>query len=535
MQKADIILPALNVKKQSRVLLARQMSVPRPRKDEESFVNAVPSIRIKNSNDQAINAKGEYVLYWMIANRRLQSNFALDRALEYCAKLGKPLVIFEALRIGYRWASDRLHRFVLDGMAENARFCQECGVRYFPYVEPTANAGKGLLAALAENACVVITDDFPCFFLPRMVASAAKKLLVLLESVDSNGLLPLRATEQIFLRAFDFRRYLQKELPKHLGDGPQANPLSKSKLPSPASLPRKITSNWPAASKSLLSGEPGSLSSLPIDHSVPPGPTKGGRTRALACLQEFFDKKHPLYADQRNEPELDVAGGISPFLHFGHLSVHEVFRELAYREKWKPEKLSLRATGSRDGWWNMSANAEAFLDQLITWREIGYNFSSHRSDYDKYASLPDWVQKTLREHAKDERDHLYTLDQFENAKTHDPLWNAAQIQLVREGRIHNYLRMLWGKKILQWSCSPQEASRIMIHLNNKYGIDGRDPNSYSGIFWVLGRYDRPWAPVRPIFGMVRYMSSENTARKVSVKDYIRKYAPDSAQQKQLDF
>ena len=145
------------------------------------------------------------------------------------------------------------------------------------------------------------------------------------------------------------------------------------------------------------------------------------------------------------------------------------------------------------------------------------------------------MRQTLHEHAKDERDHLYTLEQFENANTHDPLWNAAQIQLVREGRMHNYLRMLWGKKIVQWSRSPREAARIMIHLNNKYALDGRNPNSYSGIFWVLGRYDRPWAPVRPVFGMIRYMSSENTARKVSVKNYIRKYAPDSAQQKQLRF
>jgi deoxyribodipyrimidine photo-lyase len=510
-------------------------SVARPPKAEESFVSAVPSIRVKNANSRPINPRGEYVLYWMIANRRLQYNFALDRALEHCAALGKPLVIFEALRIGYQWANDRLHRFVLEGMADNARLCQERGVRYYPYIEPTAGAGKGLLAALAENSCVVVTDDFPCFFLPRMVSTAALKLPVLLETVDSNGLLPLYATDQVALRAFDFRRYLQKELPKHLAHAPQANPLSKLKLPAAPSLPRNITSNWPAASKALLNGEPGSLDILSIDHSVPPAPLKGGHTSARACLLEFLDKKLPFYAEQRNQPELDVGSGLSPFLHFGHLSVHEVFQYLAKREKWTPEKLSLRTTGSREGWWNMSPTADAFLDELVTWREVGYNFSSRRSDYDKYQSLPDWVQKTLQEHATDERDHLYSLEQFENARTHDQLWNAAQLQLVREGRIHNYLRMLWGKKILQWSRSPQDAARIMIHLNNKYGLDGRDPNSYSGIFWVLGRYDRPWAPVRPIFGMIRYMSSENTARKVSVKNYIRKYAPEATPQRQLGF
>jgi deoxyribodipyrimidine photo-lyase len=285
----------------------------------------------------------------------------------------------------------------------------------------------------------------------------------------------------------------------------------------------------------LLSGDAVQWKSLPIDHTVRLAGFRGGHTNARAQLLEFLDRKLKRYAEKRNEPELDMTSGLSPFLHFGHISVHEVFEELAQREKWKPEKLSLRATGSREGWWNMSGNAEGFLDQMITWRELGYNFSSHRRDYDKYDSLPDWVKKTLVEHAKDEREHLYSLEEFESARTHDPLWNAAQMQLVREGILHNYLRMLWGKKILQWTRSPQEAAGIMIYLNNKYGLDGRDPNSYSGIFWVLGRYDRPWGPVRPVFGSIRYMSSKNTARKVSVRNYVKKYAPDATEQRKLEF
>jgi deoxyribodipyrimidine photo-lyase len=166
------------------------------------------------------------------------------------------------------------------------------------------------------------------------------------------------------------------------------------------------------------------------------------------------------------------------------------------------------------------------LDQLITWRELGLNMCARREDYDRYESLPLWAQKTLSDHAHDRRPYKYTAEQFESGKTHDPLWNAAQMQLVREGRLHNYLRMLWGKKILEWSGSPPEALRIMIELNNKYGLDGRDPNSYSGIFWVLGRYDRPWGPERPIFGKIRYLSSENTARKIRVKNFIKKYCPE---------
>jgi deoxyribodipyrimidine photo-lyase len=185
-----------------------------------------------------------------------------------------------------------------------------------------------------------------------------------------------------------------------------------------------------------------------------------------------------------------------------------------HRDHWSPDKLSKKPTGSREGWWGASPAAEAFLDQLVTWREVGYNFASHREDYDRYESLPDWAQKTLATHARDHRTKVYSLDEFAAGATHDRLWNAAQNQLREHGRLHNYLRMLWGKKILEWTVSPQEALQVMITLNDKYAVDGRDPNSYSGIFWVLGRYDRAWGPERKIFGKVRYMSSENTARKV---------------------
>ncbi len=152
----------------------------------------------------------------------------------------------------------------------------------------------------------------------------------------------------------------------------------------------------------------------------------------------------------------------------------------------------------------------------------------HPDTYDRFESLPAWARATLGKHEADPRTYRYGLETFERATTHDALWNAAQGQLVREGRIHNYLRMLWGKKILEWTATPREALAVMIELNNKYALDGRDPNSYSGIFWTFGRYDRPWAPERPIFGSIRYMSSENTARKMSVRGYVRRYAPDTS-------
>jgi deoxyribodipyrimidine photo-lyase len=180
--------------------------------------------------------------------------------------------------------------------------------------------------------------------------------------------------------------------------------------------------------------------------------------------------------------------------------------------------------GKRSGWWGLSADAEAFLDELVTWRELGLNFCAQRADYDRYESLPAWARATLERHARDRRPHVYALEQLERAQTHDELWNAAQNQLRVEGRIHNYLRMLWGKKILHWSASPREALAILIELNNKHALDGRDPNSYSGIFWTLGRFDRPWGPEREVFGTVRYMSSESTRRKLRVEDYVARWS-----------
>jgi deoxyribodipyrimidine photo-lyase len=209
-------------------------------------------------------------------------------------------------------------------------------------------------------------------------------------------------------------------------------------------------------------------------------------------------------------------------LHFGHIAAHEIVAKILRHEGWSPSRLAKTATGAKDGWWGVSPSAEAFLDQVVTWRELGFNMAARRPDSEQFESLPPWASTTLEAHASDRRPYTYTVDQFREAATHDPLWNAAQRQLLTEGRLHNYLRMLWGKKILEWTASPREALDVMIELNNRFALDGRDPNSYSGIFWVLGRYDRPW-PERPIFGQVRYMTSESTARKLRVKAYLRRY------------
>jgi len=490
-------------------------------------VSQVPEIRIAACNATAVRNDGEFVLYWMIAFRRTHWNFSLQRAIEWAVELKKPLVIFEPLRIGYRWASDRLHRFVIDGMADNAAriaALKNRGVLYFPYVEPAPDADKGLLDAFAKRACVVVTDDFPSFFLPRMVAAVGPRLPVRLERVDSNGLLPLRATERVFTTAFSFRAFLQKELPRHLEQFPQPAPLAGLKLPALKSLPAEIVRRWPQVSAKLMDGDSAELAALPIDHSVQVVDYRGGPAAARKRLRQFLDRHLANYTEAANQPDEDARSGLSPYLHFGHISPHELFHELMSRERWSPKRLAKKTGGKREGWWGASRGAEAWLDEFVTWRELGFNMTAHRDDYDRYESLPAWSRATLEKHTRDRRVYVYSLDEFAAAATHDPLWNAAQTQLVREGRIHNYLRMLWGKKILEWTATPRDALDVMIELNNRYALDGRDPNSYSGIFWCLGRYDRPWGPERPIFGTVRYMSSESTRRKLQVKGYQAKFS-----------
>jgi deoxyribodipyrimidine photo-lyase len=483
----------------------------------------IPSLRLRQLNDRPIRDRGQYVLYWMTAHRRAHWNFSLEHAAEMAADLKKPLVVFEALRIGYRWASDRLHRFVVQGMAENARRFADRPVLYYPYVEPEQRAAEGLLEALAAEACAVVTDDFPCFFIPAMLRLAARRLDVRLDAVDSNGILPMRSTNQVFTVAHSFRRWLQKNLRPHLNEFPAADPLARRRLPALETLPAKIMKRWPRADVEALSQNPDLLAKFAIDHTVAPADVAGGSRAAEKTLTAFFKHKLDRYATERNDPDADASSGLSPYLHFGHISAHDIFHQATKREGWTIEQLAEKPTGTARDWWNASEPLEAFLDELITWREIGYNRCAHDPHYDRYETLPDWAKKTLAKHARDPRPQLYSLEELEAAETYDEIWNAAQRQLVRTGRIHNYLRMLWGKKILEWSPTPQEALAAMIELNNKYALDGRNPNSYSGIFWVLGRYDRAWGPERRIFGTVRYMSSDSTAKKIKLKQYLKTY------------
>ncbi len=489
-------------------------------------MSETPPLRITPANDAPYRSRRDFVVYWMGASRRLDYNFALQRAVDLAQEYEVGLVIFEPLRCDYPWASERLHRFMLDGMAEHAARLDTTNALYLPYVERAAGERRGLVEALAEHAVAVVADDFPAFMIPELIARTAAKLDVRVEMVDSNGIVPLYAPDKLFKRAYDFRRWFQQYGRAFIDQAPRAHPLVGKNIAPIGALPDAIARRWPAASVDELR-DPALLAGLPIDHCVGPVETiPGGEDAAHDCLHSFVEQRLDGYATRRNHPEDEQTSQLSPYLHFGHISAHEVLQAVLEREDWRFDDLSEDARGKREGWWGMSEDAEAFLDELITWREVGFNTCAYLDGFDRYESLPDWALQTLDEHADDPREHVYTLEEFEHARTHDNLWNAAQMQLVGQGRIHGYLRMLWGKKILHWSASPKEALQVMIELNNKYALDGRDPNSYSGIFWVLGRYDRPWGPEREVFGKVRYMTSRSTRRKFSVEGYIGRWLTD---------
>ena len=252
----------------------------------------VPKIRIRAVNDRQIKPDGSYVLYWMTCARRTAYNYGLERAADMCRQLGKPLVVLEALRVDYPYASDRFHAFILQGMADNLEAFKGKGVRYHPYVERTKGEGKGLLKAMAAEACLVVTDQFPAFFLPRMVAAAGAKLSVRLEAVDSCGMLPMCAGGHEYKTAQSFRRILQRLLPVHLAEPPQADPLAKE-LPGKARLAGEITQRWSAATPALLAASPQALALLPLDHEVAPSPIPGGPVAAGKRLAHIRGGRPP--------------------------------------------------------------------------------------------------------------------------------------------------------------------------------------------------------------------------------------------------
>lgn len=456
--------------------------------------------RVRVVADAPVRADRAYVLYWMTAARRTRFNPALEHAVAWAERLGRPLLVFEGLRSRYAFACERFHAFVRDGMVDNFRSFAEVGVSYVPWMEGEPEEGRAVFARLAAEACVVVADDAPLSFLPRMLAAAAARVDVRMEAVDGWGLLPVRAAPGAFGRAMDFRRFLQKELAVHLDRWPQVDPLALYDL-GPARSP--VERRLPAE--------------LGVEKIPGRTPFRGGESNGRAALGAFAGRLDR-WNNERAHPDANAGAHLSPWLHWGQLSTFEVVEALA------PGARPVAVGGRREGGWG-GVPAELFLDELVTWRELCANTACFVEGYDRYASLPAWARATLEAHAGDART-LHELRTLDEARTEDPIWNACQRQLRAEGRIPNQLRMLWGKKLLGWSPSPAEAWERLAWLNNRWSLDGRDPNSWGGIAWVFGRYDHPW-PERPVFGTVRAMTSASAARKLRLGAWLERWSADS--------
>ena len=490
--------------------------------------------RIRILIDSPLNPEGEFVLYWMTAQRRVTWNPALEHAADLAEELGRPLLVVEPFSSGYSYASDRLVTFVAQGMLDNRQSFDGTGVRYIPWIETHRERGAGLLRRFSERACVVVIDDFPTGH-PRYVMERAEKTLsTRLLAIDGCGVIPMSWTDKAPPLAHTFRRVVQRTVLEAITNGPKPNPLdSRSSVlwmqdEQYNSLIQDLRFEmtplewlWRVAEGGKTGKE--ALEPLPIDHQVQPVvDRRGGSIEANRLLEVFINSRLDSYSDGRNNPSDSSTSRLSPWLHFGHISSLEVVHRVLKECQWDPSMTSEKVTGSRFGWWGLGEAPESFLDQIITWRDLGFHFAYHRPDYASIESIPEWAQMTLSNHANDPRS-TYTFQELENANTHDEIWNAAQRELRETGIIHNYLRMLWGKRILEWAPDPVTASDWMVSLNDRWALDGRDPNSYTGIFWVLGRHDRAWGPERPIFGKVRFMSSANTARKLDLQGYLNQF------------
>ncbi len=441
-----------------------------------------PRVTVRRKGDPAPD--GTCVVYWMQRSQRAIDNPALDAAIEAANALAKPVVVFLAPMPFYPHGNLRHYSFLTEGIPEIAAGLAERRVDFVFRRYPDHS-----LIRFSEEVrpALIVGDENPMREPESWRAKAAKKLTVPLWTVDSDVIVPSRLLEKAQYAAHTIRPRLQGHLGRFLV--PPKNPRAK------------ILWNRP---KTLLSLEPNSdlLKHWKLDRSVSPVSSwRGGTKEGLRVLYDFVRNKLAGYSVRRNHPESDHTSRLSPYLHFGHISPLTV--ALAVQKSDAPAE-----------------DKKAFLDQLITWRELAFNLVRFNPDYDNFECGENWAHRTLAKHAGDSRPVIYRTGQLEHAETHDDLWNAAQMQMVATGWMHNYMRMYWAKKILEWSKNPAEAYRTAVELNDKYLLDGRDPNGYAGIAWsIVGKFDRPWYE-RPIFGQIRYMSGASTGKKFDSKRFI---------------
>ncbi|MDQ3713614.1 MAG: deoxyribodipyrimidine photolyase [Acidobacteriota bacterium] len=447
--------------------------------------------RVQLLNDKSANNDGKYVLYWMQMFKRTTYNHALNFAIEQANKRRLPLVVYEGLKFYYPWASDRFHTYILEGVEEKRGDFEKRGIKYVFYLQKNDESPRQTVAKIARDAALIVTDDFPCFIIPDHNKAIVKRAEIPVYTVDSNGVVPMSRFEKEEFAARTIRPKIKKLLPDYFVK------FKEEKIKIKAENLKVDCPDTEVNAKNIhdLVGQ------CAIDHSVKPsGIYRGGTASGRKRLKKFVEKILPDYETSRNKPDVDGSSRLSSYLHFGFLSPLEI--AFAVQDADAPK-----------------AAKDAYLEELIVRRELSYNLTLHNPKYDSLEALPDWVQKTMREHIDDERPEIFSLEELEFGKTYDELWNASQLEMVLTGEMHNYTRMLWGKLVIQWTRNYEEAFAILEHLNNKYCLDGRNPNSYAGILWCFGKHDRPWME-RPIFGKMRYMTTASTGRKFDSKKYI---------------
>jgi deoxyribodipyrimidine photo-lyase len=449
------------------------------------------SERVQLLNNKSANNDGKYVLYWMQMFKRAEFNHALNFAIQAANERRLPLVVYEGLKYYYPWASDRIHTFILEGVAEKRAAFEKRGIKYIFYLQKDENSPRDTVARIARDAALIVTDDFPCFIIPAHNAAIVRRAEIPVYAVDSNGVVPLSRFEKEEYAAYTIRPKIKKMLGDYL------KPFAEEKIIVRAGDLNVDCPDTQVTEKNIAA----LVAECAIDHAVKPsfvyhGGAENGRKRLKKFLKEILED----YDQARNKPEKDGSSRLSSYLHFGFLSSLEI--ALAVRDADAPKE-----------------SKDAYLEEIIVRRELSYNFTRFNADYDSLKSLPEWVHKTMREHIDDARAPVYSLEQLEAGETYDELRNAAQREMVETGEIHNYVRMLWGKNVIGWTRSYEEAFEMLVHLNNKYCLDGRNPNSYAGILWCFGKHDRPWMK-RPVFGTMRYMTSASTGRKFDSKKYI---------------
>jgi deoxyribodipyrimidine photo-lyase len=447
---------------------------------------------------------GEYVLYWMASTQRFEENWALRLATLEADRLGLPLLIHHGLDPSYPYASDRVHTFVMQGARELASRAGNLGLTYRFALRRTRDDDRRVVDRIAARAVLVVTDLYPTAGVLERTLRFAERVACRVVMVDSVGVAPAAEFPNEQSAAFTMRGRLLKGLDNRLEEVIDRAPRRAMK----ESMLASLDVEWLDLARTDIAAE---VERCEIDHSVGAvADVEGGLAPARARLEEFVHDGLDAYDERRREPS-DEGGSsrMSRWLHFGMISSAEVVR-------------AARAHAPKPA-------LDSFLNEVVVWRELSLNFCLRRNDYMKLRAAPEWAQRSMAAHKDDEREVIYSTAQLEEGTTGSELWNASQRELVLSGTMHNAVRQLWGKSVLLWTRRYGDALRILLHLNDKYAIDGRDPNGFSGIQWCFGRFDRPF-PERPVWGTIRPMSLERARAKFDTKSYIQRWGTPSGRE-----